>query len=215
MNEVLTEQNSLMEKIVREHGAMIRQAVFKASSGLPCAEDIISEVYFAILLTLRKLGDGWTPPRSFVFAVVRNKVNDYLRQKYRDRNRIEEIKKRLGEQTFQREEVVSKVHTLSHCEFQVFRLLGLGLTNQEIAESLNISPHTVRSHIKKVHAKCGIRDRAKLSLIAHQACYRELPEGKDEEPGSAAPDSRMFLRRGSHSRQAWQVRESRDYRHYA
>jgi RNA polymerase sigma factor (sigma-70 family) len=214
MNEVLTEQNSLMEKIVREHGAMIRQAVFKASSGLSCPEDIISEVYFAILLTLRKLGDGWTPPRSFVFAVVRNKVNDYLRQKYRDRNRIEEIKKRLGEQTFQREEVVAKVHTLSHCEFQVFRLLGLGLTNQEIAESLNISPHTVRSHIKKVHAKCGIRDRAKLSLIAHQACYRESPKGRDEEPSSAAPDSHMFLRRGSHSGRVWRIRESRDYRHY-
>ena len=163
-----------MEHIIKEYGAMIRGAVYKAAAGLPCPEDILSEVYFAVLLTVRKLGVGWTPPRSFIYTVIRNKVNDFLRQKYRDRDGLEELKKRQAEQTSHREETLASVHTLSHSEFKVFRLLGLGFTNQEIAESLHISPLTVRSHMKKVHAKCGIRERAKLALTAYQVCHQEL-----------------------------------------
>jgi RNA polymerase sigma factor (sigma-70 family) len=193
MNSVLTKQNSLMEKIIREYGAMIRGAVYKAANGLPCPEDILSEVYFAVLLTVRKLGEGWTPPRSFIYTVVRNKVNDFLRQKYRDRNGIEELKRRQAEQTYRKEEVLAHVHTLSHCEFKVFRLLGLGLTNQEIAESLHISPLTVRSHMKKVHAKCDIRDRAKLALTAYQACHQELGESAEEVPGLTSRHPGRYL----------------------
>ncbi len=202
MNAVLAEQNLLMEKIFREYGPMIRAAVSRASNGLPCPEDIISEVYFAVFLTLRKLGDGWTPPRSFIFAVVRNKVNDHLRQKYRDKNGIEELKERLRERRTEREETLARVHTLSRCEFQVFRLLGLGLTNQEIAESLHISVHTVRSHIKKVHAKCGLRDRIKLSLVAHHVCYGKLSEETQEVPDKASYGHSLYLRRGSHFQSA-------------
>jgi RNA polymerase sigma factor (sigma-70 family) len=193
MNPVLMKQNSLMEKILREYDAMIRGAVYKALGGLPCAEDVILEVHFAVFMTLRKLGDDWTPPRSFIYTVIRNKVNDFLRQKYKDRNGLEEIKKRQAQQTDQREEVMAQVHTLSHCEFKVFRLLGLGLTNQEIAESLYISPLTVRSHMKKIHAKCGISDRGKLALTAYQACYRELSEDMEGDPRLSSRDSSEYL----------------------
>lgn len=208
MNAVLTEENSLMEKIMREYGAMIRGAVYRASGGLPCADDIISEVYFAVLLTLRKLGAGWTPPRSFIFAVIRNKVNDFLRQKYRDKYGVEEVKKRLGEQESEREEVISKVHSLTHCEFQAFRLLGLGMTNQEIAEGLHVSLHTVRSHVKKVYVKCGVRDRGKLTLIAHQVCHLGLLGKTERNPDLSVRDPGEYLRRGSHFRQPLRARES-------
>jgi RNA polymerase sigma factor (sigma-70 family) len=212
MNAVIMQENSLMEKIIGEYGAMIRSAVRQASGGLPCADDIVAEVYFAILLTLRKLGDGWTPPRSFIFAVIRNKVNDFLRQKYRDREGIEELKKRTSEQSAERQAVVSRVHCLTHCEFQVFRLLGLGLTNQEIAEDLHVSLHTVRSHVKKVHAKCGVRDRAKLALIAHQACHLGLSAETEEDTEYPAADVSEFLRRGSHFGPPLETRESAAYR---
>ena len=213
MNPVLMKQNSQMEKILREHGAMIRGAVYKAVGGQPCAEDIMSEVHFAVFMTLRKLGDGWKPPRSFIFAIVRNKVADFLRQKYRDKNGLEEIKKRQVQQTSQREEIMAHVHTLTHCEFKVFRLLGLGLTNAEIAESLFISPLTVRSHMKKIHAKCGIKERTKLALTAYQACYRESPEAGDErlEP---RPDAGTYVMRGIFPAPPLGARDSRGGRLY-
>jgi RNA polymerase sigma factor (sigma-70 family) len=184
MNSILAEQNSLMEKIVRDYGSLIKAAVHKATCGLPCADDIISEVYFAVLLTLRKLGTGWTPTRSFLYSVVRNKVNDFLRQKYREKNRIEEMKKHLEEQAIQKEEVVSRIHCLTFSEFRVFRSVGLGMTNAEIAQSLHVTQHTIKSHLKKIHAKCGVRDRAKLTLIAYLVCFREGPENPQEETAS-------------------------------
>jgi RNA polymerase sigma factor (sigma-70 family) len=184
MNNTLAEQNSLMEKIMKDYGSLIRGAVYKATRGEFCGDDIISEVYFAVLLTVRKFGTGWTPPRSFIFTVVKNKVNDFLRQKYREMNRIREIKKHLEEQAFQREEVIARIHCLSFSEFRIFRLLGVGMTNNEIAENLHISLFTVRSHLKKVHAKCGVKDRVKLTLIAHQVCFRGQLEKTEEERAS-------------------------------
>ncbi len=182
MSTVLNKHNTLMARIVREYGAMIRNEVGQALGGLHGAEDVISEVHFAVFMTMRKLGDGWTPPRSFVSNIVRNHLNDFLWQKRCDRDDREEIKKRYAEQTIQREDMIAQVHTLSPAEFKVFRLLGLGLTNQEIADSLFISPLTVRTHVKRLHAKCGIKGRAKLALTAYQVCYRELPESRAEGP---------------------------------
>ncbi len=187
MNNILAEQNSLMEKIMRDYGSLIKGAVYKAMCGQPCGDDIISEVYFAVLLTVRKFGTGWTPPRSFIFTIVRNKVNDFLRQKYREKNRIEEISKHLEEQASQKEEVVSRIHCLTFSEFRVFRLLGMGMTNSEIAESLHVSLYTIRSHVKKIHAKCEVRDRAKLTLIAHLVCFREQLENPEGERASRKP----------------------------
>ncbi len=201
MNDVLEKHNSLMERIVREYGSWIRNAVEKAMGSLPFAEDIVSDVHFAVFTTLRKLGDGWTPPRSFVRSVIQNKVNDFLWQKYWDSDDVDAFKKRQTEQTRQREEALASVHSLTQSEFKVFRLLGLGLTNQEIAESLFISPLTVRTHVKRIHAKCGIQGRAKLALTAYQACYREHGEAQEAEAGLPAPEPGSFLRRGLLSQQ--------------
>lgn len=202
MSTVLIKHNSLMARIVREYGAMIRGEVDKALGGLPCAENVISEVHFAVFMTLRKLGDGWTPSRSFVSKIVRNHLSDFLWQHRWDENGLEEIKKRQAEQAIQREDMIAQVHTLTPAEFKVFRLLGLGLTNQEIADSLYISPLTVRTHVKRLHAKCDIKGRAKLALTAYQVCYRELPERMDEGLGAGDRDPGGYLQHGVLSQQA-------------
>src|SRR5512139_3132385 len=130
MNPILMKHNSLMERIVREYGPMIRDAVHKSLGALAPVEDLIGEIHFAVFMTLRKLGDGWTPPRSFVNTVVRNKVNELLWQKHWDNDDIANIKKHRAEQALRREEAMAHIHTLTQGEFKVFRLLGLGLTNQ-------------------------------------------------------------------------------------
>lgn len=201
MTDVLTRHNSLMEKIIMEYGAMIRSAVDKALGSVPHVDDIVAEVHFAVFLTLRKLGEGWAPPRSFVSTVVKNKVNDFLWQHHWDNNDAEEVKKRQAEQIYQREEVMAQIHTLTPSEFRVFRLLGLGLTNQEIAESLFISPLTVRTHVKRIHAKCDIQGRAKLALAAYQSCYHDVPEGRDADPAAAWREPGRFVRAGLISHQ--------------
>lgn len=194
MNPILTKHNALMERIVRDYGGLIRSAVEKALGAMAPTEDVVAEIHFAVFLTLRKLGEGWAPPRSFVSTVVRNKVNEYLWQKQWDRDDVDRIRKHRADETVRREEALAHIHTLTQGEFKVFRLLGLGLTNQEIAETLFISPLTVRTHVKRIHAKCGIEGRAKLALAAYQACYRDHAEAGEAGPGLASHEPGGYLK---------------------
>jgi len=49
---------------------------------------------------------------------------------------------------------------LTHREAEILALIGGGLTNPEIAERLYLSNHTVKTHINRIFAKTGSRDRA-------------------------------------------------------
>ena len=51
---------------------------------------------------------------------------------------------------------------LTSRELEVIRLLGGGLSNQEIARQLAVSPHTVRSHLQSITARLGVNSRGKL-----------------------------------------------------
>ncbi len=53
-------------------------------------------------------------------------------------------------------------------ELDVLRLLADGLTQQEIASRLVISPKTVSSHIQRILAKLGVHSRAQAVALAHR-----------------------------------------------
>jgi DNA-binding NarL/FixJ family response regulator len=48
---------------------------------------------------------------------------------------------------------------LTHREVEILGLIARGLTNTEIAERLFLSNHTVKTHINRIFAKTGSRDR--------------------------------------------------------
>ena len=60
---------------------------------------------------------------------------------------------------------VSK-YDLSDRELEVLRELTRNLTNEEIAEELHISPHTVKRHIENMLAKTGYKSRVDLAVNA-------------------------------------------------
>jgi DNA-binding CsgD family transcriptional regulator len=59
-----------------------------------------------------------------------------------------------------------RLHGLSAREREVAELLMLGLTTDEIAARLYISPHTLRDHTKAVFQKVGARSRSELMALA-------------------------------------------------
>jgi len=54
---------------------------------------------------------------------------------------------------------------LTHREVEILGLIARGLTNPEIAERLFLSNHTVKTHINRIFAKTGSRDR--VAAIAY------------------------------------------------
>jgi DNA-binding NarL/FixJ family response regulator len=44
--------------------------------------------------------------------------------------------------------------------------VATGMSNQEIAERLVVSPDTVRTHVSRAMVKLGARDRAQLVVFA-------------------------------------------------
>ena len=58
--------------------------------------------------------------------------------------------------------------TLTDRERELTALAAHGLSNQEIAERLFLSPLTVRTHVHRAMTKLGARDRAQLVVIAYQ-----------------------------------------------
>ncbi|TKK76076.1 hypothetical protein FDA38_27010 [Kribbella jiaozuonensis] len=55
--------------------------------------------------------------------------------------------------------------SMTAAELRVARLAATGLTNRAIADELNVSPHTVESHLRHVFRKLDIRSRVELTRL--------------------------------------------------
>jgi len=62
--------------------------------------------------------------------------------------------------------VSSKPHELTSREFQVWQHLGLGLSNREIANSLDISVETIKEHVQNILRKLNAKDRTAAAVAA-------------------------------------------------
>ncbi|WP_406164929.1 response regulator [Streptomyces sp. NBC_00996] len=64
--------------------------------------------------------------------------------------------------------VHERLESLTPRERDVTSLVALGLSNDEIAERLFVSPLTAKTHINRAMTKLAARDRAQLVVIAYQ-----------------------------------------------
>lgn len=66
-------------------------------------------------------------------------------------------------------EATRNVERLTEREREVLHLVGRGLSNQEIAETLFISPHTAKTHVNRIMTKIHAHDRAQLVILAYES----------------------------------------------
>lgn len=69
-----------------------------------------------------------------------------------------------------------RLELLTEREREVVALVANGLSNDEIAAQLVVSPLTVKTHVNRSMAKLGVRDRAQLVVTAYQTGLIRLPQ---------------------------------------
>jgi len=82
------------------------------------------------------------------------------------------ITRRLVERFAQRDADVPVVHrdlsVLTPRELEVLGLLAHGLSNSELAGRLHLSEATVKTHVARILAKLGLRDRVQAVVVAYR-----------------------------------------------
>ena len=102
------------------------------------------ELISAIRVVAR--GDALLSPRA-----VRGLMNRFLAQPELDQTAVS-----------------ADLDALTEREREVLGLVALGLSNDEIAERLVLSPLTAKTHVNRAMVKLDARDRAQLVVIAYQ-----------------------------------------------
>jgi DNA-binding NarL/FixJ family response regulator len=59
----------------------------------------------------------------------------------------------------------AKLETISPREMEILGLISQSMTNEEIAEKLFLSVKTVKTHLRNIYVKAGIRNRVEAALL--------------------------------------------------
>lgn len=73
-----------------------------------------------------------------------------------------------------------RLRVLTPREQEVVALVAMGLSNDELAEHLVVSPLTAKTHVNRAMTKLGARDRAQLVVIAYETGLVRPGEGRPE-----------------------------------
>jgi DNA-binding NarL/FixJ family response regulator len=99
-----------------------------------------------LLAAIRVAADGGS---MFAASATRRLVEEFARQQPRP--------------------AAAGLERLTERETEVLRLVARGLSNAEIAQTLIVTENTVKTHVARMLAKLGLRDRVQAVVVAYEA----------------------------------------------
>ncbi|WP_441245465.1 response regulator [Kitasatospora sp. McL0602] len=107
------------------------------------------------------------PPTELVAAIRAVHAGDAVVAPTTTRRMIDRFAEVLP--TTQATPAATVVAPLTEREREVFLLVAQGLSNSEIAARLTLSEATVKTHVGRILAKLGLRDRVQAVVLAYEA----------------------------------------------
>jgi DNA-binding NarL/FixJ family response regulator len=105
-----------------------------------------------------------TRPEELIAAVQTVAAGDSLLSPSVTRRVID----RMAQQPLPELAAQAKLDDLTPREREVLALIARGLSNREIARELVVEESTVRTHVKRIQMKLGLRDRVQIVIFAYE-----------------------------------------------
>jgi len=107
--------------------------VFNAIKNGACGYILKDSMPYEIMESLKELHEGGAPMSKYIARKVIS--------------------------TFQDRPVIHKLSELTDRENEILQLIATGLIVKEISDKLNLSSHTVKSHLRKIYTKLHVNNR--------------------------------------------------------
>jgi DNA-binding NarL/FixJ family response regulator len=108
-------------------------------------------------------------PAELVAAIRTVATGDAVISPRVTRRLLEEYSQVLPLSSAQRAQRYPQLDSLTEREREVLVAVARGLSNTEIAAALYVSEATVKSHVGRILAKLGLRDRVQVVVLAYEA----------------------------------------------
>jgi DNA-binding NarL/FixJ family response regulator len=131
---------------------------------LKAADAMRWTVYAVVLSAFRSEDD--------LIAAARAGARAFLTKTARAEEVLEMLDRVMTGENVLRQELPRKLRLrlsqkdLTAKEMVILRLLGTGMTNKEIERATNLSPNTVKAHLRNIFEKLGVANRAEAAAIA-------------------------------------------------
>jgi len=182
--DVIGEASDGLEAIVKASELLpdliLMDVTMPVCDGLEATQRIKAELPQVTIVILTVSEDN-----EKVFEAIRNGAQGYLLKSISSREMMASLRgavrgeaaitRRLGGRILKEFRRISRqggdirdenMVTLTMREQEVLNLVATGETNKEIAEDLNVSIHTVKSHMRKIMAKLHLEKRQEAVLYA-------------------------------------------------
>ncbi|NEC09432.1 response regulator transcription factor [Streptomyces sp. SID7909] len=129
-------------------------------------------------------------PEQLTAAVRTVRTGDALLAPAITRRLVERFTRRGGDTAALHRDLAA----LTPRELEVLGLLARGLSNAELAARLHLAETTVKTHVARILAKLGLRDRVQAVIVAYETGLISVGEQDGGEgDGEAGPEARTTL----------------------